>query len=214
MASTVHISTHPLVQIQLTQLRLHDLTPKDFREGVRAISSMLMYEAARAVPVADVPNLQSPIAPFTGKALALRVGLSPIMRAGSGMIDAALALFPDATVLHLGLFRDKSTLQAIEYYSKLPTVRTADLVYILDPLIATGGTIVAALTMLTEWGLAPSQIKIVSVLGSKSGVEHVTAEFPDVEIYIGAVDDELTDKGYISPGLGDAGDRLFNTHNN
>lgn len=114
-------------------------------------------------------------------------------------------------MLHLGLFRDKTSLQAIEYYSKLPRAVTADLVFVLDPLIATGGTAVAALGMLTEWGLAPEQIKIVSILGSKTGVEHVQAEFPGVDIWIGAVDDELTDKGYISPGLGDAGDRMYNT---
>jgi uracil phosphoribosyltransferase len=162
---------------------------------------------------------------------------------------AALELFPDATVLHLGLFRDKTTLQAIEYYSKLPRQVTADLVYVLDrecslkpllfelglpqpsstkhsalqlshprisidtlpALIATGGTAVAALGMLTEWGLQPSQIKIVSILGSKAGVAHVQEEFPEVDIYIGAIDDLLTDKGYISPGLGDAGDRMYNT---
>ncbi|OCF37146.1 uracil phosphoribosyltransferase [Kwoniella heveanensis CBS 569] len=202
----VQISSHPLVLSKLTQLRLHDLPAKDFREGVRAIGSMLVYEASRHLPLADVPDLQSPVASFTGQTIPLRIGLSPILRAGIGLTDAALEMFPDATVLHLGLFRDKVSLQAIEYYSKLPTEVTADVVFLLDPLIATGGTAIAALHMLTEWGLKPSQIKIISVLGSKQGVEHVTEEFPDVEIFIGAVDDTLTEKGYISPGLGDAED--------
>ncbi|KAL7424952.1 hypothetical protein Q5752_000639 [Cryptotrichosporon argae] len=208
----VNVAAHPLVAAKLTQLRLHDLPPKDFREGVRSVASMMIYEASRSLPLADVPNLQSPIAEFTGQAVPLRIGLSPILRAGIGMTDAALDLFPDATVLHLGLFRDKVSLQAIEYYSKLPTDVTADLVFVLDPLIATGGTAVAAIGMLVEWGLHPSQIRLVSVLGSRKGVEHVAAQFPDVEIYIGAIDEELTSQGYISPGLGDAGDRLYNTH--
>ncbi|KAK8849575.1 uracil phosphoribosyltransferase [Kwoniella newhampshirensis] len=210
-SAKIQTSSHPLILSKLTQLRLHDLPAKDFREGIRAIGSMLVYEASRGLPTADVPGLQSPIAPFTGTTIPLRIGLSPILRAGIGLTDAALEMFPDATVLHLGLFRDKMTLQAIEYYSKLPSQVTADLVFLLDPLIATGGTAIAALHMLTEWGLSPSQIKIISVLGSKQGVEHVSAEFPDVEIFIGAVDDQLTEKGYISPGLGDAGDRLFST---
>ncbi|WWD04263.1 uracil phosphoribosyltransferase [Kwoniella europaea PYCC6329] len=207
----VQISSHPLVLSKLTQLRLHDLPAKDFREGVRAIGSMLIYEASRHLPLADVPNLQSPVAPFTGQTIPLRVGLSPILRAGLGLEDAALEMFPEASVLHLGLFRDKVSLQAIEYYSKLPSQVTADIVFLLDPLIATGGTALAAIHMLVEWGLTPSQIKIISVLGSKQGVQHVAEEFPDVEIYIGAVDDILTEKGYISPGLGDAGDRLYST---
>nr|ODN91121.1 uracil phosphoribosyltransferase [Cryptococcus depauperatus CBS 7841]ODN95573.1 uracil phosphoribosyltransferase [Cryptococcus depauperatus CBS 7855] len=202
--SRVHTSNHPLILSKLTQLRLHDLPPKDFREGIKAISSMLIYEASSKLPLADVPNLRSSIASFTGQTIPLRIGLSPILRAGFGMTDAALESFPDATVLHLGLFRDKVTLQAIEYYSKLPNQVTADLVFVLDPLIATGGTAIAAINMLTEWGLKQSQIKMVSVLGSKAGVQNVQDEFPDVELFIAAVDDELTDKGYISPGLGDA----------
>ncbi|KGB77968.3 hypothetical protein CNBG_4055 [Cryptococcus deuterogattii R265] len=209
--SKINISNHPLILSKLTQLRLHDLPSKDFREGMRAIGSMLIYEAARDLPLRDVPDLRSPIAPFTGQTIPLRIGLSPILRAGIALTDAALESFPEATVLHLGLFRDKVSLQAVEYYSKLPSQVTADLVFLLDPLIATGGTAIAALNMLTEWGLEQSQIRIVSVLGSKSGVKNVQDEFPNVEIYIAAIDDELTDKGYISPGLGDAGDRLFNT---
>lgn len=207
----VHISDHPLVLSKLTQLRLHDLPAKDFREGVKSIGSMLLYEASRALPLANVPELRSPVSEFTGQTIPLRIGFSPILRAGTGLLEPALDLFPDATVLHLGLFRDKVTLQAIEYYSKLPTEVTADIVYLLDPLIATGGTAVAALGMLTDWGLTQSQIKIISVLGSSEGVKHVTEEYPEVEIFIGAVDEQLTDKGYISPGLGDAGDRLFST---
>ncbi|WWC73568.1 uracil phosphoribosyltransferase [Kwoniella pini CBS 10737] len=211
LSPKINVSSHPLILSKLTQLRLHDLPAKDFREGIRAIGSMLIYEASRHLPLVDVPDLQSPIAPFTGQTIPLRVGFSPILRAGLGLEDAALEMFPEATVLHLGLFRDKVSLQAIEYYSKLPSQVTADMVFLLDPLIATGGTALAALNMLTEWGLSQSQIKIISVLGSKQGVLNVSEEFPDVEIHIGAVDDILTEKGYISPGLGDAGDRLYNT---
>ncbi|ORY34889.1 uracil phosphoribosyltransferase-domain-containing protein [Naematelia encephala] len=210
-SSNLHVISHPLVTSKLTELRAHDLPAKDFRDGVKSIASMLVFEASRELPLAPVPGLQSPISEFTGYTIPLRIGLSPILRAGIGMTDAALDLFPDATVLHLGLFRDKVSLQAVEYYSKLPTNVTADLVFLLDPLIATGGTAIAALTMLTEWGLSQSQIKVVSVLGSRVGVQNVQNEFPDVQIWIGAVDDELTDRGYIKPGLGDAGDRLFST---
>lgn len=130
--SKINISNHPLILSKLTQLRLHDLPPKDFREGIRIIGSMLIYEAARDLPLRDVPDLRSPIAPFTGQTIPLRIGLSPILRAGIGLTDAALESFPEATVLHLGLFRDKVSLQAIEYYSKLPSQVTADLVFLLD----------------------------------------------------------------------------------
>jgi len=210
-AANVHVLHHPLVRSKLTTLRLHDLAPKDFREGIRSIGSMVLYEAARSLPLETAPNLQSPIATFEGEFIAPRIGLVPILRAGIGMTDAALDMFPDAAVLHLGLFREKTTLQVIEYYSKLPTNVTVDVVYLLDPLIATANTCIAALANLEEWGMDMSKVKVISVLGSKQGVERVARERPEVEIWIAGVDEELTEEGYVKPGLGDAGDRYFNT---
>lgn len=172
---------------------------------------MVLYEASRTLPLEKVQNLQSPIAIFQGEFISEKIGLVPILRAGIGMTEPALDMFPDATVLHLGLFREKTTLQVIEYYSKLPTSVTADTVFLLDPLIATGNTAIAALANLEEWGLDMSKVKVVSVLGSRVGVERLSKERPEIEIWIAGIDDELTSEGYVKPGLGDAGDRFFNT---
>jgi uracil phosphoribosyltransferase len=127
------------------------------------------------------------------------------------MADALLSVFPNAPVYHLGLFREKVSLQPVEYYSKLPASPPVDIVYLLDPLIATGGTAIAAITMLTDWGIPLSNIKFLAVLASQAGIDAVLKEYPNLEIWVAAVDPELTEQGFIRPGLGDAGDRLFNT---
>ncbi|KAG7097111.1 hypothetical protein E1B28_004489 [Marasmius oreades] len=141
----------------------------------------------------------------------LFLGLTPILRAGLGMSDALLSLVHDAPVYHLGLFREKVSLQPVEYYSKLPAEPPVDIVYLLDPLIATGGTACAALAMLVDWGLAPINVKILCVLASQDGLDKINQEYPGVEIWVAAVDPNLSDRGIVKPGLGDAGDRLFNT---
>ncbi|KAF7352902.1 Uracil phosphoribosyltransferase [Mycena venus] len=195
---------------ELSKLRRTTTTAKEFREGVNNISLILGLEASRNLEE-DTFTAQSPVGPFTGTVVKPRIGLTPILRAGLGMTDALLKLFPEAPIYHLGLFREKVTLQPVEYYSKLPPSPPIDMVYLLDPLIATGGTACAALAMITDWGMPIDKVKLLCVLASQEGLNHVQAEFPELEIWVAGVDQTLTSNGLISPGLGDAGDRLFNT---
>ncbi|KAG8825686.1 hypothetical protein FRB91_008970 [Serendipita sp. 411] len=210
MSGNLKIISHPVVGAILSKLRKADTTPKEFREGVHQISLVLGVEASRDLETATFEG-ETPVAHFTGTMIKPRVGLTPILRAGLGMTDAMLTLFPDAYVYYLGLFREKVSLQPVEYYSKLPSSPTVDMVYLLDPLVATGGTAIAAINMLTDWGLTVDNIRLLSVLGSQEGIDHVRTEFPQLQIFVAAIDSELTDKGYLTPGLGDAGDRLNNT---
>jgi uracil phosphoribosyltransferase len=184
--------------------------PKDFREGIQDIIFILGVEATRDLEQEPFHG-HTPVGPFTGTAIKPRIGLTPILRAGLGMADALLKLFPSAPVYHLGLFREKVSLQPVEYYSKLPSVPPVDAVFLLDPLVATGRTACAALSMLLDWGIPVSKIKLLVVLGSEPGLKHIEENHPDLEIWVAAVDSDLTDDGLISPGLGDTGDRLFNT---
>ncbi|KIJ70247.1 hypothetical protein HYDPIDRAFT_172119 [Hydnomerulius pinastri MD-312] len=205
-----HVLSHPIVNARLSQLRLATTSPKDFREGVREISLILGIEASRGLEEETFEG-QTRLGSFTGSVVKPRLGLTPILRAGLGMADALLTLFPTAPVYHLGLFRESVSLQPVEYYSKLPSVPTVDTVFLLDPLVATGGTVCAALTMLLDWGIPLSNIKLLIVLGSETGLKHIEESYPDLEIWAAAVDPKLTKEGMISPGLGDTGDRLFNT---
>ncbi|KIY73735.1 armadillo/beta-catenin/plakoglobin [Cylindrobasidium torrendii FP15055 ss-10] len=201
---------HPVVNAQLSKLRSISSSAKDFREGITLISTILGLEASKTLEEATFEGT-SPVGPYVGTSIKPRVGLTPVLRAGIGMTDALLALFPEAPVYHLGLFREKSTLQPVEYYSKLPPQPAVDVVYLLDPLVATGGTACAALSMLSDWGVPVSNIKLLCVLGSKEGLTHVQKQFPDLEIWAAGIDETLTERGIIFPGLGDTGDRLFNT---
>jgi len=211
MAGSIVVLSHPVVKTKLSQLRKTSTTAKEFREGVRQISTFLAIEASQDLEQSTFEGT-TPVGPFTGTVIKPRIGLAPILRAGLGMSEALLDLFPEARVYHLGLFREKVSLQPIEYYSKLPQDSTVDLCYLLDPLIATGGTACAALTMLLDWGLKIENIRLLAVLASQDGLKHIQAEFPGLDIWAAAVDPQLTMKGYISPGLGDTGDRLFSTH--
>ncbi|GAA5894115.1 hypothetical protein JCM6882_007987 [Rhodosporidiobolus microsporus] len=208
---SINLVSHPLVQVKLSQLRDRTTPAHRFRQLMKELSVLLGVEASKGLQLKDVQGLQSPISPYTGKDLAPRVGLSPILRAGIGMNDAFLDLFPEAQVFYLGLFREKVSLSPVEYYQKLPKQVTVDTLYLLDPLVATGGTAIAAISILLDWGLDISQIKLVSILGTKPGLEKVAAAYPGLEIYVGGIDEQLTDDGYVVPGLGDSGDRLFNT---
>ncbi|KAI0306947.1 armadillo/beta-catenin/plakoglobin [Multifurca ochricompacta] len=205
-----NLLSHPLVNTRLAKLRQVSTTSKEFREGIHDLSIMLGYEASRDLEEIAVHG-QSPISAFTGSVVKPRVGLTPILRAGLGMSDGLLTLFPEAPVYHLGIFREKVTLQPVEYYSKLPASPPVDLVFLLDPLIATGGTAIAALNMITDWGIPVNKIKLLCILASKSGLDNVLSSFPGIEIWAAAVDPNLTPDGLISPGLGDTGDRLNNT---
>ncbi|KAK4703016.1 uracil phosphoribosyltransferase, partial [Phenoliferia sp. Uapishka_3] len=206
-----NIISHPVLQHKLTQLRDANTPSPEFRRLVKEISTILGVEASRTLELKEVPGLQSPIAPFTGQAIAHRIGISPILRAGIGMTDSILDLFPTASVFYLGLFREKVSLQPVEYYQKLPALPTVDTLFLLDPLVATGGTAIAAVSMLLDWGLKIENIKLLVLLGSKPGLEKVAEECPGLEIYVGGVDEQLTAEGMIHPGLGDSGDRLFAT---
>lgn len=209
--STLHVSQHPAVQHKLAILRDEKTEPKKFREVVRELSWLLGYEAladARVQP----REVVTPIETMEGRELGERIGLIPILRAGLGMVDAMLELMPTAEVWHLGLFRDERTLRPVEYYNKLPDSANVDLCLILDPMLATGGSATAAIEVLKRWGaVTPVRIKLINLIAAPEGVEAVTQAFPDVEIHCAALDRQLNDKGYIMPGLGDAGDRQFGT---
>jgi uracil phosphoribosyltransferase len=208
---TLHVSQHPAVAHKLGILRDETTEPKKFREVVRELSWLLGYEAladARLRPI----QVRTPLETMDGHELGDRIGLVPILRAGLGMVDAMLELMPTAQVWHLGLFRDERTLRPVEYYNKLPTSASVDLCLILDPMLATGGSATAAIEVLKRWGAVhPVRIKLVNLIAAPEGVEAVAAAHPDVEIYCAALDRQLNDKGYIMPGLGDAGDRQFGT---
>ncbi len=205
---TLHVSRHPAVQHKLGILRDETTEPKKFREIVRELSWLIGYEALADARIRPV-EVRTPIETMQGAELADRIGLVPILRAGLGMVDAMLELMPTAQVWHLGLFRDERTLRPVEYYNKLPDSATVDLCLILDPMLATGGSATAAIEVLKRWGAV--RIKLVNLIAAPEGVEAVAKAHPDVEIYTAALDRQLNDKGYIMPGLGDAGDRQFGT---
>jgi uracil phosphoribosyltransferase len=208
MPSTLHVSSHPAILHKLAILRDETTEPKKFREIVRELSWLLGYEALADVKVRPI-TVRTPIEEMQGAELADRIGLVPILRAGLGMVDAMLELMPTAEVWHLGLFRDERTLQPVEYYNKLPDSASVDLCLILDPMLATGGSATAAIDVLKKWGAV--RIKLVNLIAAPEGVMAVAAAHPDVEIHCAALDRQLNEKGYIMPGLGDAGDRQFGT---
>ena len=208
---TLHVSQHPAVLHKLAILRDEKTEPKKFREVVRELSWLLGYEALADVRVQPL-KVRTPLEEMDGSELGERIGLIPILRAGLGMVDAMLELMPTAEVWHLGLFRDERTLRPVEYYNKLPDSANVDLCLILDPMLATGGSATAAIEVLKRWGaVTPVRIKLINLIAAPEGVDAVYAAHPDVEIHCAALDRQLNDKGYIMPGLGDAGDRQFGT---
>jgi uracil phosphoribosyltransferase len=205
---TLHVSRHPAVLHKLALLRTVETDPKKFRELVREISWLVGYEALEDARVRPL-RVQTPLEEIEGAELADRIGLIPILRAGLGMVDAMLELMPTAQVWHLGLFRDERTLRPVEYYNKLPDTATVDLCLILDPMLATGGSASAAIEVLKDWGA--SRIKLLNLIAAPEGVRAVATAHPDVAIHCAALDRQLNERGYILPGLGDAGDRQFGT---
>jgi uracil phosphoribosyltransferase len=206
--SNLHVSSHPAVLHKLSLLRNVTTEPKKFRELVREISWLLGYEALQDARL-DPIRVTTPIEETDGGRLGHRIGLVPILRAGLGMVDAMLELMPTAQVWHLGLFRDERTLRPVEYYNKLPDSATVDLCLILDPMLATGGSATAAIEVLKNWGA--TRIKLINLIAAPEGVRAVTEAHPDVPIHVAALDRQLNERGYIMPGLGDAGDRQFGT---
>ncbi len=204
----VHVSQHPAIRHKLALLRDERTEPKKFRELVRELSWLLGYEALADVRLTPI-SIRTPLEEIQADRLGDRIGLVPILRAGLGMVDAMLELMPTAEVWHLGLFRDEHTLRPVEYYNKLPDSATVDLCLILDPMLATGGSATAAIEVLKRWGA--SRIKLINLIAAPEGVAAVTAAHPDVPIYTASLDRQLNERGYILPGLGDAGDRQFGT---
>lgn len=206
---TVHICDHPLIQHKLTYIRDENTTTKDFRALVDEVATLMVYEITRDLPLESV-QVKTPVTMAECQVISGRMlGLIPILRAGLGMVDGVLKLMPAAKVGHVGLYRDPDTLQPVEYYVKLPTdVLERDLL-VIDPMLATGGSANAAIEVLKRRGC--TRIKLMCLIAAPEGVQSVQKEHPDVDIYVAAVDDHLNDHGYIVPGLGDAGDRLYGT---
>ncbi|HHU28300.1 TPA: uracil phosphoribosyltransferase [bacterium] len=181
---------------------------KDFRENLDEIAGLMAYEITRDLPLNDV-EIETPIAKTIGKQLACNVVLIPILRAGLGMVDGIKRIIPTAKIGHIGLYRDEETLQPCEYYLKVPKDLDKAMVFILEPMIATGGSAVKAISLLKEYGA--SNIKLISLVGAQIGIDAILEAHPDVDVFLASLDEGLNDVGYIVPGLGDAGDRLFGT---
>jgi len=202
------VSRHPLVLHKLALLRDQSTEPRIFRALVRDLSKLLFYEATLDLDLEPV-TVRTPLAECPSQRLAGQLGLVPILRAGLGMADAILELMPTAQVWHLGLYRDHQTLKPITYYNKLPARPTLDLAFVLDPMLATGGSAVAAIDILKGWGL--TRLKFLALIAAPEGVETLRQAHPDVPIFLAALDSHLNADKYIVPGLGDAGDRQFGT---
>ncbi|HBT79014.1 MAG TPA: uracil phosphoribosyltransferase [Selenomonas sp.] len=205
----VHVINHPLIQHKLTLMRRKETGTKDFRQLLEEISMLMTYEIARDFPLEDV-EIETPVAPCKGKKLSgKKVGVVPILRAGLGMSSGVINMIPAARVGHIGLYRDPETLKPVEYYCKMPGDIADRMLIVVDPMLATGGSSSAALELLKQKG-AKSMI-LMCLVSAPQGIRLVNKEHPDVPIYVAAIDDHLNEKGYIVPGLGDAGDRIFGT---
>jgi uracil phosphoribosyltransferase len=206
---SVTVIQHPLIQHKLTLMRDRTTGPKDFRELLEEIAMLMAYEVTRTLPLSEV-EVQGPLGPAPGHSIAgKKLGIVPILRAGLGMVEGILRLVPNAKVGHIGLYRDETTLQPVEYYCKLPEDLAERDLFLLDPMLATGGSAVAAVDFLKKRGAR--NIKFLCLLCSPRGIEVLQGAQPDVDIYTASIDQSLNERGYILPGLGDAGDRLFGT---
>ena len=201
-------SPHPLVAHKLSILRRSDTDPRQFRELVREIATLMTYEATADLATRPT-TVQTPLASAPGKELQENIGLVPILRAGLGMVEGVWELMPSAEVWHIGLYRDEETLKPVEYYNKLPVLPTVSVCLILDPMLATGGSAVATIDILKRWGVA--KIKFVGILAAPQGIANIHQHHPEVPIHLAVIDETLNDNGFILPGLGDAGDRQFGT---
>jgi uracil phosphoribosyltransferase len=199
---------HPLIACHLTRLRDKTTPPTEFRQLVNRLASLLAYEATKDLGTEAV-TVETPLAKTEGRRLTQRIGLIPILRAGLAMVDPVLELIPSAEVWHLGLYRDEETATPVKYYSKLPPERPVDVALVLDPMLATGGSAAAALSTLRDWGVP--HVKLLALIASEEGTKLVETELPESQIYVCQIDPILNDRKYIVPGLGDAGDRIFNT---
>lgn len=207
--SKVVVMEHPLIQHKIGVIRRKETGSKDFRAMIGEIASLITYEATKDLKLQDV-EIETPICKTTVKELAgKKMAIVPILRAGLGMVDGMLAMIPSAKVGHIGLYRNEETLEPVEYYCKLPADAQEREILLVDPMLATGGSAAAAIGFLKKRGC--KNIKLVNLIAAPEGVARVQAEHPDVDIYVAGMDEKLNDHGYIIPGLGDAGDRLFGT---
>ena len=207
--SALHIMDHPLILHKLSILRDKGTSVKEFRELVSEIAMLMCYEATRDLPLEDV-EIETPVAKATVKRIAgKKLAIVPILRAGLGMVDGMVSMMPNVKVGHIGLFRDPETLEPVKYYFKMPPDIEERDVIVVDPMLATGGSASAAIQFLKDDGV--KHIKLMCIIGAPEGVERMQKDHPDVDIYVAALDDHLNEHGYIVPGLGDAGDRIFGT---
>lgn len=207
--SKVHVFNHPLIQHKLSIMRDKNTGCKEFRELLDEISMLMVYEVTRDLPTEEV-TVETPICTTKTRMLAGKpIGIIPILRAGLGMVDGIMELIPNAKVGHVGLYRDPQTLEPVEYYCKLPEDAEHRELFVLDPMLATGGSAAAAIGFLKKRGC--HNIRLVNLIAAPEGIARVQEEHPDVDIYVAGLDEKLNDHGYIVPGLGDAGDRLFGT---
>lgn len=202
-----HELNHPLVEHHLAVLRDKSTPPDRFRNEVHQLSRLLIYEAAGGLPLGTVP-VETPLAKTECRRIACRLGLVPILRAGLGMCDAIHDVIPEAEVWHLGFYRDEKTLQPVEYYRRFSD-SPPGIAFVLDPMLATGGSACESISILKEWGV--QTVHLLCIIAAPRGIENVTRSHPDVEIHCCAIDSHLNEQAYIVPGLGDAGDRMFNT---
>jgi uracil phosphoribosyltransferase len=214
MNTRVHVSNHPLIRHKVTKMRDIHTEPKKFRELIREVAILLAYEATQDLALGET-SVTTPLDETTGSELKEKIGLVPILRAGLGMVEGFWEMMPTAEVWHIGLYRDERTLYPVSYYNKLPVSPTVEVVLVLDPMLATGGSATECVSILKKWGAR--RIKYVGIIGAPEGIKKLSETHPDVDVYLAVVDQRLTGPGdnfppgYIMPGLGDAGDRQFGT---
>ena len=207
--SKVVVMDYPLIQHKIGIIRREETSSKEFREMISEVAMLMCYEATRDLKLVDV-DIKTPITEMTAKELAgKKLAVVPILRAGLGMVEGMLAMIPAAKVGHIGLYRDPETLEPVEYYCKLPADSSERDIFVVDPMLATGGSAEAAIQMLKDKGVR--NIRFMCIIAAPEGVKRMQEAHPDVDLYIGALDEKLNDHGYIVPGLGDAGDRIFGT---
>ena len=206
--ANVHVSNHPLVKHKLAILRDKSTEPVKFRQLIRELAVLLCYEATQDLMLNDI-SIETPMGTARGVHLTEEIGLVPILRSGLGMVDGVWELVPSAEVWHIGLYRDEKTLRPVQYYNKLPIEPRVQVCFVLDPMLATGGSAVATVDILKKWGV--SRIKFLGLIAAPEGLAVFTKAHPDVPVHLAALDERLNDIGFIVPGLGDAGDRQFGT---